>query len=137
EVMVPSTFTLLGALPLTPNGKVDRAALPAPEKAGAEGYLAPRTPTEERLAAIWAELLGVERVGASDDFFELGGHSLLVGGMIRRIREGLSVQLTPRMVFEHLTLSELAAAIARLAAPPSSAPSSAAVAESPLPPRIE
>src|SRR5207237_4999190 len=64
EVMVPSTFTLLGALPLTPNGKVDRAALPAPEKAGAEGYLAPRTPTEERLAAIWAELLGVERVGA-------------------------------------------------------------------------
>ncbi|HEU4562328.1 MAG TPA: amino acid adenylation domain-containing protein, partial [Longimicrobium sp.] len=77
--MVPGAFVVLEALPVTPNGKVDRGALPAPDTLGSrEGtYVAPRTPTEERMAGIWAEVLGVERVGAEDHFFDLGGHSLL------------------------------------------------------------
>jgi hypothetical protein len=82
--MVPSAFVRLEALPLTPNGKVDRRALPVPDSTRAdleEDFVAPRTPVEKMLAEIWAEVLGVERVGIHDKFLELGGHSLLAIGL--------------------------------------------------------
>src|SRR5918996_1353101 len=111
EYMVPSAFVLLEGFPLTPNGKVDRRALPAPER-GAEGaYEAPRTPTEELLAGIWAEVLRVERVGRQDNFFALGGHSLVAIQVVARVRETLGVELAVRSVFESPPLAELSAAI--------------------------
>ena len=84
EYMVPASIVLLDALPLTATGKLDRRALPEPA-AAEEGYAAPRTPTEEVLAGIWAEVLGLERVGVHDDFFGLGGHSLVATRVVARI----------------------------------------------------
>jgi aryl carrier-like protein len=87
--MVPAAFASLDALPFTPSGKVDRRALPDPASIQAQReaeYVAPRDALEEEIAAIWADLLGVERVGVLDDFFALGGHSLLATQMIIRIR---------------------------------------------------
>ena len=94
DSMVPSRFVWLPALPLTANGKVDRRALPAPEAARADdttAYVAPRTPTEELIAGVWAEVLHVERVGVADNFFHLGGHSLLAAQMMARLRSALGV----------------------------------------------
>jgi amino acid adenylation domain-containing protein len=110
EYMVPSAFVVLEAFPVTANGKVDRAALPAPDTLGSHGgsYVAPRTPAEERMAAIWAETLGVERVGAEDHFFDLGGHSLLATQLVSRVREAFRTELPLRAVFEAPTLAELA-----------------------------
>ncbi|MBV9774031.1 MAG: amino acid adenylation domain-containing protein, partial [Gemmatimonadetes bacterium] len=108
EYMVPSAFVTLDALPLTSNGKVDRRALPAPDAAPLTEYVAPRTPTEERLAEIWAEVLGVERVGVHDHFFELGGHSLMATRVVARVREAPGVELPLRVVFEHPTLAGMA-----------------------------
>ena len=85
--MVPAAIVVLEALPLIPNGKVDRRALPAPEYAAdADRYVAPRTPVEEVLAGIWAEVLEVERVGVLDSYFDLGGHSLLIMRLLARIQ---------------------------------------------------
>ena len=99
--MVPAAYVQLEALPLTVNGKLDRKALPRPSGtayAGADGYEAPVGQVEETLAALWQELLGVERVGRHDNFFELGGHSLLAVSLMERMRrEGLHTDVRVRV----------------------------------------
>ena len=107
--MVPSAVVVLDAFPLTPNGKVDRRALPAPQ-ARADG-VAPRTETEVALAAIWAEVLRLERVYADDDFFELGGHSLLATQMATRLTEAFRVELPLERIFGARTVAVLAEAV--------------------------
>ncbi|HSU13784.1 non-ribosomal peptide synthetase, partial [Longimicrobium sp.] len=118
EYMVPNAFVVLEALPVTPNGKVDRAALPAPDTPGSRGetYVAPRTPAEERMAGIWAQVLGMERVGGEDNFFDLGGHSLLATQLVSRVREAFRTELPLRAVFEAPTLAELAGRVEALMA---------------------
>ncbi|HEX6911521.1 MAG TPA: amino acid adenylation domain-containing protein, partial [Longimicrobium sp.] len=112
EHMVPAAVVRMDALPISPNGKVDRRALPVPDLASAEdAHLAPRTPAEEVLAGIWAEVLGVARVGAADDFFVLGGHSLLATRLVSRIRSVFAVELPLRAVFEDPTVLALAARV--------------------------
>ncbi|NMO18679.1 amino acid adenylation domain-containing protein [Pyxidicoccus fallax] len=116
--MVPSAFVPLSAMPLTPNGKVDRKALPAPDAsasgATAASYKAPRTPVEQRLAALWREVLGVERVGVANSFFELGGHSLLAVQVMSRIRATFGVDLPLRTLFEHRNVEALARVLEQL-----------------------
>jgi hypothetical protein len=116
EYMVPAVFLFLDALPLTPNGKVDRAALPAPDWQRSEiqrDFVPPRTPVEELLAAVWSELLGIERIGIHDNFFELGGHSLKAGQLALRVRDTFAVELPVRTVFEAPTVAAMAVAIGR------------------------
>ncbi|HEY1380035.1 MAG TPA: condensation domain-containing protein, partial [Gemmataceae bacterium] len=111
EYMVPSAVVILDALPLTSSGKLDRKALPAPDSTRPdleEAYVAPRTPVEQALADLWAEVLGVERVGVADNFFELGGHSLLATQVISRVRKALQVELPLRALFEAPTVAGLA-----------------------------
>ncbi|HSU12938.1 non-ribosomal peptide synthetase/type I polyketide synthase [Longimicrobium sp.] len=108
EHMVPSAIVALDRLPLTPNGKLDRRALPAPGHGAACGQVAPRTPAEQVLAGIWAEVLGVERVGAGENFFELGGHSLLAIRVVARVREAFGIELPVRALFEAPQVAALA-----------------------------
>jgi hypothetical protein len=117
EYMLPSAFVLLEALPLNANGKVERKALPAPDRAiaahqaAASEYVAPRTPQEAVLAAVWTEVLHLERVGVHDDFFDLGGDSILSLQIIARARQA-GLHLTPRQIFETPTVAGLASAAA-------------------------
>ncbi|WP_375466723.1 amino acid adenylation domain-containing protein [uncultured Nostoc sp.] len=116
EYMVPNGFVMLESLPLTPSGKVDRRILPAPDLHSElkDKYIAPRTPVEEMLAQIWAQVLKVEQVGINDNFFELGGHSLLATQLVSRIRNIFKVELPLRELFAKATVAELAQAIEQL-----------------------
>ncbi|MCP4654560.1 MAG: AMP-binding protein, partial [bacterium] len=117
EYMVPAVFVFLDGLPLNANGKLDREALPEPDwGAGEREYVAPRTPAEERLAEIWAEVLGIDRVGAEDSFFELGGHSLLATQVMSRLRTAFAVEVALRELFTAPTLAGLAARLEALQA---------------------
>ncbi|MCA6119158.1 amino acid adenylation domain-containing protein, partial [Bradyrhizobium sp. WSM 1738] len=109
DYMVPARITVLDRLPLTPNGKIDRKALPAPDQLAASAeHVAPRTPAEAKLAAIWADLLRQPKVGVTDNFFELGGDSIISLQMVSRARrEGVLIE--PRDVFRHQTIKALAA----------------------------
>ena len=113
EYMIPTSFVILKALPLTANGKLDRNALPAPEEVVSREttFIAPRTPVEEVLAGIWAQLLGVPQVSIDDNFFDLGGHSLLATQVISRIRTTFGIEMSLPQLFESANLAALAAQI--------------------------
>ena len=115
DYMIPSALVMLDALPLNANGKIDRKALPKPELGATGAYEAPQGEAETQLAAIWAEVLGVERVGRTDSFFELGGHSLLAIQLLERMRrQGWAVEV--RTLFQHPRLGEFVAAMDKGAA---------------------
>ncbi|WP_425502953.1 non-ribosomal peptide synthetase [Pseudomonas karstica] len=116
DYMVPAAFVVLEQLPLTPNGKLDRRALPAPsiDDFAFRQYEAPNGETEALLAAIWTDLLGLERIGRHDDFFELGGHSLLAVQVTLRARDAFGVEVPLRGLFEHPSLLALADLITTL-----------------------
>jgi amino acid adenylation domain-containing protein len=131
EPMIPAAFMFLEALPLTAHGKVDRKALPAPAAARSapeDSFVAPRSPVEETLAAIWREVLEIDRVGVHDDFFLLGGHSLSAARMLSRVRDRLRSELSLAALFEAPTIAGLAAAL------PPGAPPQPAAAAAPLQP---
>jgi thioesterase domain-containing protein len=108
EYMLPAAYVVLKALPLTVNGKVDRKALPAPDPVQSDtAYVPPRTPTEQILADIWANVLGIGKVGVFDDFFALGGQSLLATQMVSRVKRALGVDLPLRALFEAPTIAAL------------------------------
>ena len=116
EFMVPSAFVVLPALPRTPNGKVDRKALPAPEAGRprlSRPFVAPRTQLEEAVAAVWAEVLGIEAVGVEDDFFELGGHSILAVRLVTRLEDALRTEVGLRTLFDAPTIAGLLEALRR------------------------
>jgi acyl carrier protein len=114
DYMVPAALVFLDALPLNANGKLDREALPAPgewDQSQQASYVPPRTELEERIAATWSEILGVQRVGVHDNFFDLGGHSLAVVQAVSRLREVLGSELSAVDMFQHPTVATLAAAL--------------------------
>ncbi|MGB9999694.1 condensation domain-containing protein, partial [Streptomyces pseudogriseolus] len=114
DFMVPSALVALEELPLLPNGKIDRSALPDPEPDADRAFSRPPSgPAEELIAQIWSELLGITEIGADDDFFALGGHSLLATRLTHRLGEALGAHIPLHLVFEHPTLTDLAAHLDR------------------------
>ncbi|MFJ8545471.1 amino acid adenylation domain-containing protein [Streptomyces sp. NPDC093586] len=110
EYMIPSLYVQLDALPLTANGKLDRRALPDPDETAGDSYVAPRTPTEERIAAVWSDLLGKD-ASAHDSFFDIGGHSILAVRLVSRLQQDFDLDLPMRVVFERPTIAQLAVEI--------------------------
>jgi surfactin family lipopeptide synthetase A len=111
EYMVPQHFVELVAMPLTPAGKIDRKGLPTPSSAGViqeDGYVEPHTETEKKLATIWQEVLGVDRISIYDNFFHIGGHSLLAIQLLSRLKRFFQIQLSLRQLFQSPTIKELA-----------------------------
>jgi amino acid adenylation domain-containing protein len=133
DYAVPNAFVAVEAWPLTSNGKLDHRALPAPADTRADGvgptFVAPRTPIEQELAAMWRELLRVETVSAHDDFFDLGGHSLLAMRLFNRVHKQFGVALGLGTLFGHSALADMAALIERMLAVGSGDPSAPATAE--------
>ncbi|WP_143483147.1 phosphopantetheine-binding protein, partial [Pseudomonas congelans] len=115
DYMLPAAYMLLDAWPLTPNGKLDRKALPAPDSSAlvSRAYEAPVGDVEIKLAALWADLLNVEKVGRHDHFFELGGHSLLAVSLIERMRQA-DLEADVRVLFGHPTLIQVAASVGKV-----------------------
>jgi amino acid adenylation domain-containing protein len=114
DFMMPSAFVVMDALPLSPNGKLDRNLLPMPGLSlgsREETYVEPRTALERILATVWSETIGVERVGVQDNFFELGGHSLLATQVLARVQEDFQVDLPLRIMFEGMTVEQMAQAV--------------------------
>jgi len=105
--MVPSAFVTLDALPLTPNGKVDRKALPEPVVAASPNYRAPQTARQEILCSLYAQVLGVPRVGLDDSFFDLHGESLMAMRLVSSIQDRLSIELLVSDIFDAPTVAEL------------------------------
>jgi hypothetical protein len=110
--MIPQHFLEIDVLPLTPNGKIDRNALPLPGGAPSaeDRYVAPASEAEKRLAALWQEMLGTERVGVNDNFFDLGGHSLLAARLVNRLQEQLGLRVTLQALTAD-TLGQIASSI--------------------------
>ncbi|RLT97984.1 non-ribosomal peptide synthetase [Ketobacter sp.] len=110
DYMVPKAYVVLSEFPLTPNGKVDKRRLPAPDDGSVakNEYVAPRNDTEETLSQIWKEVLGLDRVGVTDNFFDLGGHSLLATQVVTRVREHFNVELALSALFEEPTIENIA-----------------------------
>jgi acyl carrier protein len=112
--MIPSAFVKLEAIPRTANGKVDRRALPDPGNAKPEldtPYVAPRTPVEEQLAQIWAEVLSFDRIGTNDNFFDLGGHSIAATRVVSQVIKNFQLQIPLRSLFQSPTIASMAAVI--------------------------
>src|SRR6185369_5602579 len=112
--MVPSFFVIMPELPLTPNGKVDRRALPEPERSlpQPDEFVAPRDQTEQTVADIWSDVLGIKQFSVATDFFELGGHSLLATQIISRLRDTFQIELPVASIFENRTVAELSRLVA-------------------------